>query len=89
MIGEYTKLGEMHEDKAVVVSAVWKVSVFGLLVFAFHIVGEVIKRLIHGSDLARARELRLDQLASRTMDHRGVLHLYPALCLPRIPTNDG
>jgi len=42
--------------------------VFGLLVFAFHIVEEVIKRLIHGEDLAKAsRELRLDELFSRSI----------------------
>ena len=41
---------------------------FGLLVYAFHIVEELIKRLIHGADLARApREIRFDQLASRAI----------------------
>jgi hypothetical protein len=50
------------------VSATWKAFVFGLLVFAFHIVEEVIKRLIHGADLAKAsRELRLDQFAARSI----------------------
>ena len=48
MIGEYAKLGKGHEDKPLFVSAIWKAFVFGLLVFAFHIVEEVIKRLIHG-----------------------------------------
>jgi hypothetical protein len=68
MIGEYAKLGRMHENKGVFVSALWKALVFGLLVFAFHIVEEVVKRMIHGSDLARAsRELRIDELASRTI----------------------
>lgn len=68
MIGEYAKLGKRHENKSVFISAVWKAFVFGLLVFAFHIVEEIVKRLIHGSDLAKAsRELRLDQLASRTI----------------------
>jgi hypothetical protein len=68
MIGEYAKLGKRHEDKSVFISAMWKAFVFGLLVFAFHIVEEIIKRLIHGSDLARAsRELRLDQMASRAI----------------------
>ena len=68
MIGEYAKLGKMHEDKGVFVSAVWKAFDFGLLVFAFHIVEEVVKRLIHGSDLARAwRELRIDQFATRAI----------------------
>lgn len=68
MIGEYAKVGKKHEDKGVFISAVWKACVFGLLVFAFHIVEEVVKRLIHGADLARApRELRIDQLAGRTI----------------------
>lgn len=68
MIGEYAKLGARHEDKAVFVSAVWKAVVFGLLVFVFHIVEEVIKRLIHGADLARASSnIRLDQLAGRSI----------------------
>ena len=68
MIGEYAKLGKRHEDKSLFVSAIWKALVFGLLVFAFHIVEEVIKRLIHGADLARAsRELRLDQFAARSI----------------------
>ena len=54
MIGEYAKLGRRHENKALLISAVWKALVFGLLVFAFHVVEELIKRLIHGEDMARA-----------------------------------
>jgi hypothetical protein len=68
MIGEYAKLGKRHEDKALFLSAIWKAFVFGLLVFAFHIVEEVIKRLIHGADSATvSRELRLDQFAGRAI----------------------
>jgi len=68
MIGEYAKLGKKHEDKGVFLSAVWKGFVFGLLVFVFHIVEEVVKRLIHGADLEKAsRDLRIDQLAGRTI----------------------
>lgn len=68
MIGEYAKVGRRFEHKPLFVSAVWKAFIFGLLVFAFHIVEEGIKRLIHGSDLARAsREIRFDQLAARSM----------------------
>jgi len=68
MIGEYAKLGKRHENKPLLLSATWKAIVFGLLVFAFHIVEEVIKRLIHGEDLAKAsRELRLDELFSRSI----------------------
>ena len=45
------------------VSAVWKA-----FVFAFHILEEVVKRMIHGSDLARvSRDIRLDQFATRTI----------------------
>ena len=32
MIGEYAKLGTRHEDKALLISAVWKAFVFSLLV---------------------------------------------------------
>src|SRR6516225_4700068 len=33
MIGEYAKLGRRHENKPVLVSAVWKAFVFGMLVY--------------------------------------------------------
>src|SRR5271166_6589263 len=68
MIGEYAKLGRKYESRPLLLSAVWKAFVFGLLVFAFHIVEEAIKRLIHGADLVRApREIRFDQLAGRAI----------------------
>ncbi len=68
MIGEYAKLGTRHEGRALFISAVWKAFVFGLLVFAFHVVEEIVKRLIHGSGIENAsRHLRLDQFASRTI----------------------
>jgi len=68
MIGEYAKLGKRHENKALVYSAIWKAFVFCLLVFAFHIVEEIVKRLIHGSELATAsRQVRFDNLAGRSI----------------------
>jgi hypothetical protein len=68
MIGEYAKLGRRYENRSLFVSAVWKAFVFGLLVFAFHIVEEGIKRLIHGSDLARvSHQIRFDELAARSV----------------------
>ena len=68
MIGEYTKLGRRFEEKSLILSAVWKAFVFGLLVFVFHIVEEAIKRLIHGGDLERvSREIRFDQLGARSV----------------------
>jgi hypothetical protein len=44
MIGEYAKLGKRYEYNALLVSAVWKAFVFGLLVFAFHIVEDDSKQ---------------------------------------------
>ncbi len=68
MIGEYAKLGTRHEGKALYISAVWKAFVFGFLVFGFHVVEEVIKRLIHGAGFESASShLRLDQFASRAI----------------------
>jgi hypothetical protein len=68
MIGEYAKLGRKHEAKPLFLSAIWKASVFTLLVFAFHIVEEVIKRLIHGADVAKASDnIRFDELAGRSI----------------------
>ena len=68
MIGEYAKLGRKHEDKALLISAAWKAFVFGLLVFAFHIVEEVIKRLIHGADILKAsRGIGFEQFAGRAI----------------------
>jgi len=68
MIGEYAKLGKRYEYKALLVSAVWKAFVFGLLVFAFHVVEEVIKRLIHGADLTKASsDIRFEEFAGRAI----------------------
>jgi hypothetical protein len=68
LIGEYAKLGKKHENKSLFVSTLWKSLVFALLVFAFHVVEEVIKRLIHGVEIARATsEIRFDQLAARSI----------------------
>jgi hypothetical protein len=68
MIGEYAKLGRRFEDKSILLSSVWKAFIFGLLLFAFHIVEEGVKRLIHGEELARvSREIRLYELAARSV----------------------
>ena len=46
----------------------WKAFVFGLLVFAFHVVEEVIKRLIHGADLWKSfTNIRFEQFAGRAI----------------------
>lgn len=68
MIGEYVHVGKRGETKALVLSALWKALIFTLLVFAFHVVEEVIKRLIHGDAMAEAsRNIRVDELLSRSL----------------------
>jgi len=68
LIGEYAHLGKRHEAKPLIQSAVYKAFLFCLLVFAFHLVEEVIKVLWHGENLADAfHKIRLDQLLARTV----------------------
>jgi hypothetical protein len=68
MVGQYAKIGRRHEDKSIFISAIWKSFIYGLLVFAFHIVEEVIKRMIHGADVEKAsREIRFEELGARAV----------------------
>ncbi len=68
LIGEYAHLGKRYEGRSLFISAIVKSFLYSLLVFAFHVVEEVIKRLVHGADLANAsRELRVDQLLGRAV----------------------
>jgi hypothetical protein len=68
LIGEAAHVGKKHEAKPLLISAVYKAFVYGLLVFAFHIVEEIVKRLIHGKDIAGAfHEIRLDDLLARSV----------------------
>src|ERR1035438_8533500 len=68
MIGEYVHVGRRGETKPLVLSALWKAFIFTLLVFAFHVLEEVIKRLIHGDAMAEAsRNIRIDELLGRSL----------------------
>lgn len=68
LIGEALRVGSRMEAKPLLISAVYKSFIFGLLVFAFHIVEEVVKRLIHGKDIAGTfHEVRIDDLLMRTV----------------------
>src|SRR5271163_2318402 len=63
LIGEAVHMGRELEKKALLFSAAWKAFVFGLLVFAFHLLEEVIKHLVHGKDVSGAfREIHIDDL---------------------------
>jgi len=68
LIGEYAHLGKKHETKPLFLSAAYKAFLFSLLVFAFHIVEEVIKRLWHGETFATAsHRIRINELLARTL----------------------
>src|SRR5215475_11157942 len=68
LIGEALHAGDRYEGKALLHSAVWKAFVFGLLVFAFHVLEEMIRQLIDGkSAIGEFQEVRLDDLLSRSV----------------------
>src|SRR5271167_5017035 len=54
LIGEYAHLGRKYEARPLFLSAIYKTFLFSLLVFGFHIGEEVLKRLLHGANIARA-----------------------------------
>jgi hypothetical protein len=68
LLGEYAHLGKKHEAKPLFLSAAYKAFLFSLLVFAFHIVEEVIKRLWHGESFGTAyHRIRINELLARTL----------------------
>jgi len=83
-------LGKRYEYEALLVAAVWKAFAFGLLVFAFHFLEEVIKRLIHGADIAKASTIYVSNFrtTSRAQHHR-ILRFLSSVRMARISTGDG
>jgi hypothetical protein len=68
LIGEYAHLGKKHESKPLFLSTLYKAFVFSLLVFAFHIVEEAIKRRWHGETFATAYHgIRVNELLARSV----------------------
>jgi hypothetical protein len=63
MIGEYARLGRGHEDKPLIISVVWKAFLFGLLVAAFHILEESVKRLAFHKQIS----FRVDEMLIRNL----------------------
>lgn len=90
MIGQYAKIGRKHEGKSVFISAIWKSFIYGLLVFAFHIVEEIIKRIIHGAAIAKAsHQVRLEELgASAVVVFATFIPLFIFLELRRVMGDD-
>jgi len=68
LIGEYAHLGKRHENKPLFLSAFYKAIYFSILVFAFHLVEELVKRLVHGEGIADGfQHIHYDDLATRTL----------------------
>ncbi len=68
LIGDFVKVVHKYEARALVYSVFYKALLYGLLVFAFHLVEELVKQLMHHGDIVRAfREVRLDDLGARCL----------------------
>jgi hypothetical protein len=68
LIGDFVKAVHKFETKALFLSVLYKAFIYGVLVFAFHVLEEWVKQLIHGGDLAKAiQEVNVDQLAARCL----------------------
>ena len=68
LIGEYAHLGKKYEHKPLLLSSAYKALLFGLLVFCFHIIEEVVKRLLHGEAMAGAfHNMHINDLIGRAL----------------------
>ena len=68
LIGQYAHLGKRRESRPLFQVAIYKAFLFTLLVFAFHILEESIKRLFHGDAIAASsRSIRIDELLARSL----------------------
>jgi hypothetical protein len=68
LIGEMAHLGRKAESKPLYLSVLYKSFLFGVLVFAFHIVEEFVKRIIHHEPFGTAlHNVKLDDVLSRSI----------------------
>jgi hypothetical protein len=68
LIGDFMRLGKKQEAKSLIYLSVYKAFLFSLLVFAFHIMEEVIKHVARGEHIAPVfRETRIDDLLGRSL----------------------
>jgi hypothetical protein len=66
LIGEYAHLGHKREARPLLYTSLYKAFMFSLLVFAFHVIEEVIKLLIHGEKIVEAlHRVQINELLSR------------------------
>jgi hypothetical protein len=68
LIGEYAHLGKKYEASPLWLSSLYKALLFGLLVFGFHFVEEVIKKLLHGGNLAGVfHDMHADDMLAQSL----------------------
>jgi hypothetical protein len=66
LLGEYAKLGRKYEERPLIQSAAYKALLFVLLVFAFHLVEELVKRFLHTGHFAGAfSETHMNDIVGR------------------------
>jgi hypothetical protein len=68
LIGEMMHLGRGAEAKPLYQAVLYKSFLFGLLIFAFHILEEFIKRLVHGKPAGTVwHELNINDMIARSI----------------------
>ena len=68
LIGQMAHLGRQLEERPLYQSVLYKSFVFGVLLFVFHVVEEIIKRLIHHESVVGVvRDIDTDQMLARTI----------------------
>jgi hypothetical protein len=63
LIGEYIRLGKKHESKPLILAVLYKAFLFSLLVAAFHILEESVKRLVFQIQIG----FRVDEMLLRNL----------------------
>ncbi len=64
LIGQHAHVGERHEHRSIILSAIYKSLLFAILVAVFHVVEDFVKDLIHGKSAADA----LNEITIRQFD---------------------
>jgi hypothetical protein len=66
LLGEYARIGRKYEEQPLILSAAYKAILFVVLVFVFHLVEELVKRLLHNGHFAGAlAQVRVNYLLGR------------------------
>jgi hypothetical protein len=68
LLGEYARIGTKYEQRPLILSAAYKALLFVLLVFAFHLVEELVKRFLRSGHFAGSfAETHINDLVGRAV----------------------